>query len=176
MRKKNVISVEKNFWNSRLKDKITRTIYSNCESSEQFFGTECFFNSFLGVSQIQYMLEWLKFKLVIIIEIYKPRGKVRKSHRLLREYGPFTWSGNTNSVTHKNRISIFAQNFPKKFLIPVDVAFLKVFQTKKMHKKPQSSKLSNYLGNIGSCWYFWWGIWSSKAQKLVALSWNPTFT
>ena len=84
----------------------------------------------------------------MIIEIQKATGKVRKSHRLLREYGPFTWSGNTNSATHKNRISIFAREedpkLPKKFLIPVDVAFLKVFQAKKTHK---NCNLQIYLGN-----------------------------
>ena len=54
-------------------------------------------------------------------------------------------SGNSNSVTHKNRISIFAHEngpkLPRKFLIPVDGAFLKVFQSEKTHKKSQSSKI-----------------------------------
>ena len=31
---------------------ITKTIYSNCDRSEQFFVTECFFNLFLEVSHI----------------------------------------------------------------------------------------------------------------------------
>ena len=35
--------------------KITRTIYSNIEGSEQFLVTECFFNLFLEVSQILYI-------------------------------------------------------------------------------------------------------------------------
>ena len=42
---KNILVIEKNFWNSR-------TIYSNCESSQQFLLTECFFNLFLKVSHI----------------------------------------------------------------------------------------------------------------------------
>ena len=57
MRKKSSNDLE-NFWNSRLKAKnlqifeITRTIYSNSESSQQFLVTECFFDLFLEVSHI----------------------------------------------------------------------------------------------------------------------------
>ena len=53
VRKKNVLVIEKNFWNSRLKAEnlqifeITWTIYSNSERSEQFLVTECFFNLFM---------------------------------------------------------------------------------------------------------------------------------
>ena len=53
-----VIVIEKNFWNSRLKAEnlqifeINWKIHSNSERSEQFLGTECFFNLFLEVSQI----------------------------------------------------------------------------------------------------------------------------
>ena len=50
---KNVLVIEKNFLNSRLKAEnlqkkveITRAIYSNSERSEQFLVTECFFNLF----------------------------------------------------------------------------------------------------------------------------------
>ena len=51
--------IEKMFWNSRLKAEylqnfeITKTICSNSESSKQFLVSECFFNLFLEVSQIQ---------------------------------------------------------------------------------------------------------------------------
>jgi len=53
-----VLLNEKKFWNLRLKVEnlqkfeITRTIYSNSESSEQFLVTEHFFNLFLEVSHI----------------------------------------------------------------------------------------------------------------------------
>ena len=50
-----VLVIEKTFeiqgWRPRI-CKITRTIYSNSERSEQFLVTECFFNLFLEVSQI----------------------------------------------------------------------------------------------------------------------------
>ena len=48
---------------------ITRTICSNCERSEQFLVTECFFNLFLKVSHIYNKLEQLEFKLEKIIGI-----------------------------------------------------------------------------------------------------------
>ena len=52
--KKIVLVIEKNFWRPRICKifEITRTIYSNSESSEQFSVTECFFNLFLEVSHI----------------------------------------------------------------------------------------------------------------------------
>ena len=33
-----------------------------------------------------------------------------------------------------------------------------------------------YLNTIGACWYFWKGIWASKAHEPVTLSKNATFT
>ena len=33
-----------------------------------------------------------------------------------------------------------------------------------------------YLNTIGGRWYFWKGIWASKAHKPVTLSGNATFT
>ena len=74
VRKKNVLVIEKNFWNSRLKAEnlkffeITRTIYSSSERSEQFLVTECFLTcswKFL----ISNKLEKLEFKLEKIIGI-----------------------------------------------------------------------------------------------------------
>ena len=57
VRKKIVLVIEKNFWNSRLKPEnlqkfwdYSRTICSNSERSEQFLVTECCFNLFLEVS------------------------------------------------------------------------------------------------------------------------------
>ena len=56
---KNALVIEKNFWNWRLKAENLqnfwdqKTTYSNNERSEQFLVTECFFNLFLEVSQIQ---------------------------------------------------------------------------------------------------------------------------
>ena len=44
---------------------ITRTIYSNCERSEQFLVRECFFNLFLEL--ISNKLEKLEFKLEKIL-------------------------------------------------------------------------------------------------------------
>ena len=53
MGEKNVLLINKNFWNSRLKaENLQNTIYSNSERSEQFLVTECFFNLFLEVSHI----------------------------------------------------------------------------------------------------------------------------
>ena len=43
-----VLVIERNFWNWR----ITRTIFSNSERSEQYLLTECFCNLFLEVSHI----------------------------------------------------------------------------------------------------------------------------
>ena len=43
-----VLVIKKNFWNCKIFE-ITRTIYSNSESSEQFLVTECLFNLFLEV-------------------------------------------------------------------------------------------------------------------------------
>ena len=54
-----VLALDKTFWSSRLKAKnlqifeITRTIYSNCERSEQILVTKCFFNLLLEISQVQ---------------------------------------------------------------------------------------------------------------------------
>ena len=33
-----------------------------------------------------------------------------------------------------------------------------------------------HLNTIGACWYFWKGIWASKAHEPVTLSKNATFT
>ena len=35
---------------------------------------------------------------------------------------------------------------------------------------------ATYLNTIGGCWYFWKGIWASKAHKPVTLPENATFT
>ena len=50
-----VIVIEKTFQPRICKNEITRTIYSNSESSEQILVTECFFNLFPKVSQIWYI-------------------------------------------------------------------------------------------------------------------------
>ena len=36
--------------------------------------------------------------------------------------------------------------------------------------------MTAYLNTIGACWYFWKGIWASKAHEPVTLSKNATFT
>ena len=54
---------------------ITRTIYSNSKSSEQFWVTESFYNWRFLISN---KLEQLEFKLEKNIWIYKHAGKVRK--------------------------------------------------------------------------------------------------
>jgi hypothetical protein len=53
---KNVLVIEKNFWNSRLKAenlKILRSLERFIQRSEQFLVTECFFNLFLRSKKLE---------------------------------------------------------------------------------------------------------------------------
>ena len=55
-----------------------------------------------------------------------------------------------------------------------------IMMTYKVHSVCQSTLMVQlqplHLNTIGACWYFWKGIWASKAHEPVTLSGNPTFT